>query len=156
MTQQKTQAIACAVFPKIRSKYTFNPLALILCAFFTNAFLSVFISNKLSKRTGEQLYEKEKNSVATGLASEVQFIEEEDGLYLEITLDEAFDGMKNPLITSEMLGMPRITEERFETPDGSAIVIDTDMLGNERSENPTAGPIETLKAGKNRIKVWNR
>jgi hypothetical protein len=105
---------------------------------------------------GVPVYEKEKNPVASALASEVKFIEEADGLYLEITLDEGFDGMKNPIITSEMLGMPRLVEERFENPDGTPIVIDSDMLGVKRAGNPKAGPIEALKAGKNRIKVWSR
>ena len=105
---------------------------------------------------GVPVYEKEKNPVASALASEVKFIEEADGLYLEITLDEGFDGMKNPIITSEMLGMPRLVEERFENPDGTPIEIDSDMLGVKRAGNPKAGPIEALKAGKNRIKVWSR
>jgi hypothetical protein len=105
---------------------------------------------------GVPVYEKEKNPVASALASEVKFIEEADGLYLEITLDEGFDGMKNSIITSEMLGMPRLVEECFENPDGTPIVIDSDMLGVKRAGNPKAGPIEALKAGKNRIKVWSR
>ena len=64
--------------------------------------------------------------------------------------------MKTDVITSEYLGMPRLTEERFENPDGSPICVSTDMLGNARGENPTAGPIEGLKAGKQRIKIWNK
>ena len=105
---------------------------------------------------GVPAYEKEKNAVCAELASEVNFIEEADGLYLEITLDEGFDGMQNPVVTTDMLGMPRLVEARFENPDGTPITIDTDMLGVKREGNPTAGPLQTLKAGKNRIKVWSR
>jgi hypothetical protein len=90
------------------------------------------------------------------VASEVKVVEEEDGLYLEITLDSAFETMATETITAEMLGMPRLTEECFENPDGSPVCINTDMLGNVRGTNPTAGPIEGLKAGKNRIKIWNK
>ena len=90
------------------------------------------------------------------MVSEVQVVEAEDGLYLEITLDEAFAGMVTETITTELLGMPRLVEERFENPDGSPVRVDTDMLGNVRGANPTAGPIEGLKAGKNRIKIWSK
>jgi hypothetical protein len=64
--------------------------------------------------------------------------------------------MATETITSDLLGMPRLVEECFENPDGSLVRVDTDMLGNARSANPTAGPIEGLKAGKNRIKIWNK
>ena len=50
--------------------------------------------------------------------------------------------------------MTRITEGRFERPDGSDLSIDKDLLGNVMKENVIAGPLQGLKAGKNRIKVW--
>ena len=33
------------------------------------------------------------------------------------------------VVTSDMLGVPRIVEERYEQPDGSDYVLDTDLLG---------------------------
>ena len=105
---------------------------------------------------GAPAYDREKGAVLSSVASGVQVVEEEDGLYLEITLDEAFDGMKTDVITSEYLGLPRLVEERFENPDGSPICVNTDMLGNARGEHPTAGPIEGLGAGKNRIKLRSK
>jgi len=105
---------------------------------------------------GAPAYENEKGAVLSEMASEVQILEEDDGLYLEITLDSAFDSMKTETVTTEMLGMPRLTEELYENPEGSPICVDTDMLGNIRGANPTAGPIEGLKAGKQRIKIWNK
>ena len=105
---------------------------------------------------GVEAYEKENGALLSTVASEVKVLEEEDGLYLAITLDEAFDAMTAKVIDSDLLGRPRLVEERFEKPDGSTVTVDTDMLGNVRSANPTAGPIESLKAGKNRIKIWNK
>ena len=105
---------------------------------------------------GAPAYENEKGAVLSDTASEVKIVEAEDGLYLEITLDEAFAGMATETVTSALLGMPRLVEERFENPDGSPVRVNTDMLGNVRGINPTAGPIEGLKAGKNRIKVWSK
>jgi hypothetical protein len=70
-----------------------------------------------------------------------------------MTLDEAFDGIKAEVITTEKLGMPRIVEALYENPDGSHIRITHDMLGTQRGKNPTAGPVEGLKSGKVRVKL---
>jgi tRNA (cytidine/uridine-2'-O-)-methyltransferase len=74
----------------------------------------------------------------------------------EILRQKNFEGMQTETVTTEMLGMPRLVEEHFENPDGSPVRVDADMLGNVRGTNPTAGPIEGLKAGKNRIKIWDK
>jgi hypothetical protein len=105
---------------------------------------------------GTQAFEFDKGSVLTATASEVKLLEEEDGVYLEITLDDAFDGINTATVTTEMLGMPRITEELFENPDGSPVTVDTDLLGNKRGACPKAGPIEALRAGKQKIKLLDK
>ena len=56
--------------------------------------------------------------------------------------------------TTEQLGMPRIVEERYENPDGSVIVFDTDIMGKKRNKNILSGPIAFLQDGKNRILIW--
>ena len=33
-------------------------------------------------------------------------------------------------------------------------VLDTDLVGNKRTDAPNAGPIEGLKEGHNRMKIW--
>ena len=48
---------------------------------------------------------------------------------------------KGKLITSETLGYAFEAEERFENPDGTDIVFDTDHYGNRRTKSPVAGPI---------------
>jgi hypothetical protein len=102
---------------------------------------------------GVSAYERDTTSIKTDLATEAVITEEEGGVYLEMTLDEAFDGIKAEVITTEKLGMPRIVEALYENPDGSHIRITHDMLGTQRGKNPTAGPIEGIKAGKVRVKV---
>ncbi|MCQ2496486.1 MAG: right-handed parallel beta-helix repeat-containing protein [Lachnospiraceae bacterium] len=44
------------------------------------------------------------------------------------------------IICSDTLGMAFEPEERFENPDGSDIIFDTDFYGNKRPETPVAGP----------------
>ncbi len=66
-------------------------------------------------------------------------LKEENGRYEVITnykdyLPEA------KMISSDQLGEAFEPEERFENPDGSSIVFDTDYYGKKRGEQVTAGP----------------
>lgn len=47
---------------------------------------------------------------------------------------------KGKMICSDTLGMAFEPEERFENPDGSDIIFDTDFYGNKRPDEPVAGP----------------
>ena len=47
---------------------------------------------------------------------------------------------KAEIITSDTLGMAFETEERFENPDGTDIIFDTDINGRKRLDKPVAGP----------------
>lgn len=96
-------------------------------------------------------YERECDAYCTDTESGARMIEEEDGLYLEMTLDEGFDSMNTSIVKTATLGMPRITEELYENPDGTPIVFDTDIFGNSRGQIPTAGAIEGLKSGRQKI-----
>lgn len=72
---------------------------------------------------------------------------------LKITLPEGISDKENMRITSEILGNPRITEAGYENPDGSPIVIDTDLQGKALPEHPQAGPIQGLKSGENTVNL---
>jgi hypothetical protein len=102
---------------------------------------------------GVPAYERDKNSVCTNSAANAKIIVEEDGIYLEMDIDACFHDVKTEIITTQKLGMPRITEALFENPDGTPITLDTDILGNKRSDSPTAGAIEGISAGRVRIKI---
>ena len=86
----------------------------------------------------------------------VQVIEEGSEVILEIELPEGMFGMETEQVTTQKLGITRLTEERYENPDGSSLVLDCDLTGAERGQCPTAGPLERLHAGKNRVVVWRR
>ena len=83
-------------------------------------------------------------------------MEEGGTVYLEITLPEGIFGVKTEVVTSEKLGMTRISEGRFETLEGRRLVIDRDLKGQLRGETPVPGPLEGLCAGKNRVAVWQK
>ena len=46
------------------------------------------------------------------------------------------------MISTEVLGMAFESEQKFENPDGSPIVFDSDYFGNHREVTPKAGPFE--------------
>jgi len=86
----------------------------------------------------------------------VKLIQKPDGWYLEINADNKWAvAQKRKLVTTELLGKAKIPDAPYENPDGSPLKIDTDYFGRKRNaDNPFPGPFETLKDGKQEIKVW--
>ena len=72
---------------------------------------------------------------------------------LTLNIPEEVANANCKAVDTERLGTPRITEARFENPDGTPIAIDTDIFGNTR-ERTIPGPFAKLMAGKNVICVW--
>lgn len=84
----------------------------------------------------------------------VKILEEGDEVFLEINVKEEMLALPTKIASTETLGTVRIVDAIFDDPDGSPITLDTDYLGERRAEKPVVGPIEGLKPGLNRIKVW--
>lgn len=103
---------------------------------------------------GAKAFEREEHCFLDDRDPEAALTEEGDSLFLEITLPEEMFEVKTETVTSEKLGMTRLSEARFEAPDGTALSLDHDMIGKRRGKNPVPGPLEELHAGKNRILIW--
>ncbi len=103
---------------------------------------------------GALAFEREDEKYMDECDAEVKLLDEADGVYLEINLPKGMFDLNGKVVTSKDLGMTRITEGRFERPDGKDLIIDKDLLGNVMDECVIAGPLQSLKAGKTRIKVW--
>lgn len=103
---------------------------------------------------GTGAYDKEKNNYLTDADPKIRIAEEADGTYLEIDVEEGVLNIPTEIISTEMLGMPRITEAPFDDSDGNSIVFNEDYFGNQRGSKPVSGPVENLRAGHNRIRVW--
>ena len=84
----------------------------------------------------------------------VKVVEDNGAVYLEIDLPEEALTLPTRLHSTQTLGTVRIADAVFENPDGSPLAIDVDLNGVKRAERPTVGPLEGLKAGFNRVKVW--
>ncbi|MDH7461737.1 right-handed parallel beta-helix repeat-containing protein [Chitinophagaceae bacterium 26-R-25] len=107
---------------------------------------------------------KQKSKIETGELNKQNFdaaakiIKEGDAVFLEISLDENWlTEQKRQLVTTQTLKPAILPNLPFENPDGSVLKIDTDYLGNKRNTaNPSPGPFEILKTGKQTIKVWTK
>jgi alpha-N-arabinofuranosidase len=104
---------------------------------------------------GAQPFKKERNEFIQEEDPSIRIVEEEDGVYLYITMGEYSKKGKTKMVTTKLLGKSVITRTPYQNYDGSPLIIDTDYFGNKRNlENPTPGPFEDLEQGRIMLKVW--
>jgi hypothetical protein len=122
---------------------------------YNGAKLPVWISSNIYYN-GTIPYKAETNYVEDAAFNpEVKLTEEGKNVYLQFTLGDSYFNQKNQLITTVLLGKAKMPSEAFENPDGSPLQIDSDYLGNKRSEsNPSSGPFENPGKGLIKLKVW--
>ena len=63
-----------------------------------------------------------------------------EGFVIKTNVYDYMPESQNRVITTDVLGMAFEPEQKFENPDGSPIVFDTDYYGKTRGETPLAGP----------------
>lgn len=111
--------------------------------------------NRNAYFNGAESFEREnEKAVADNFNPEIKIIEEGNEGYLSIELPEDFESLLGEIQSTKTLGRARIVDAEFENPDGSEVIVDKDLLGNQRAEKSVLGPITNLQAGKNYIKVW--
>lgn len=103
---------------------------------------------------GSLPFEGEKNNlVLPNFNPKVKIEEEADGVYLSFSV-QGLNSLQTTRVTTERLGKAKLPDQAYEQPDGNPIDIDTDYLGNKRADQPKPGPLESIKEGPVRIKVW--
>lgn len=102
---------------------------------------------------GAIAYEEEQEAVFDNINPEISIQKEGGELYLNLYVSETMLTECEGVITTDVLGMPRITEEQYESPDGTPISLEEDYCGNKRTDKIFAGPFADLKIGWNRIKI---
>lgn len=114
----------------------------------------VYINNN-AYFNGAEPFEREENKlVEKDFDPKLEIVEEGDEVYLSCELPDSFEEIKGEIHSTSTLERVRIVDAEFENPDGSEMVLDTDMLDNKKPEKGPLGPISLLKKGKNYIKVW--
>ncbi len=103
---------------------------------------------------GARAYAKETDAVTDAADPELKFESTDDGVYFEITLPDSVADKQIPVVAASDLHRVRMVDLDFEEPDGSPVEFRTDLVGNELDGDVIAGPITSLTAGHNRVKVW--
>ena len=101
---------------------------------------------------GAKAYMKEKTNLIDHSANVYVKLVEADGKYtLDTNVYEYLGEFKAGVIGSDILGYAFEPEERFENPDGSAIIFDSDYLGEHRGVAVIPGPFASEEAAKKRV-----
>lgn len=98
-------------------------------------------------------FDREQNGYQDTFNPEPRISSSKEEVFLEITIPEEMLKFFVTPVDTNRLGVPRITEARYENPDGSPLVIKVDFLGEEIGKEAVAGPLQNLKAGKNKIRL---
>ncbi len=103
----------------------------------------------------EQDATEQNAMIKEGFDASVNLTKQGQEMYLEIALDNDWLTQKRNLVTTETLTKAIIPNLPFENVDGSPVNIDIDFFGNSRNvNNPSPGPFEVTKSGKQSFKVW--
>ena len=123
---------------------------------YENAEYPMFVNGNVYLKNAHP-FRNEKNQLVIDYNPEIQLKIDEDEIFLTMNFDKQILKMENQQVTTELLGKAKVPDQRYENPDGSALVIDKDFFGNTRNKkNPTAGPFEKSDTGKISLKVWSK
>lgn len=105
---------------------------------------------------GADRFAQEKVFLESDNDPAVRVTEDCGKVWLEIELPEGNWRHGTETVSSETLGTVRIVGQRFEQPDGTSLRLDQDIAGAQRDAAPSAGPVENIRTGTNKILVWQR
>lgn len=101
---------------------------------------------------GAKAFQKEKNNqVEDKNKVTVELVENNGAYYLKTNVYSLLEEGINGIITSDILGCAFEPEQRFENPDGSSIIFDTDYSGGHRGTATIPGPFSSGKAAQEQI-----
>ena len=98
---------------------------------------------------GARAYEKEKhNLIDTESSVYVDLIEENGKYTLKTNVYELLGSFRDGIINTDTLGIAFEPEQRFENPDGTDIIFDSDYLGEHRGVSTVPGPFASQESAK--------
>jgi hypothetical protein len=103
---------------------------------------------------GAEPFEREENNLVSGHNPGIKITEKGNDVYLEIDLPEGFENLLGGVHSTQTLERVRLADAEYENPDGSDVIINTDLLGKVKDGDSVLGPISELKSGHNRVKIW--
>lgn len=115
---------------------------------------AVYAQGNVYGRGASAMKNEEALTAVDGLSADT-VLEADGSVVLNITVPAQVLQHNVENASTRTLGHTRIVEQLFENPDGTPIVFDKDMRGEQRAEKCVGGPLAELKAGGNRIVVWS-
>jgi hypothetical protein len=105
---------------------------------------------------GATPYEGETDAVVVHEPVSFSVVDDGAQVHLEVELPEPLAAALIAPVSSGDLPRVRLADADFEEPDGSSVVLHTDLLGNRKADGTAyaMGPLSTLSAGSARIRVW--
>lgn len=116
----------------------------------------VFINHNAYLNKAEHFNREESFIEDNSFDSKISITEDENEVYLNITLPDSLLEFKGDVHSTTSLPKVRLVDADFEKPDGNEVVIDSDLINDTRNEFALLGPIQNLKPGKNRISIWKK
>jgi hypothetical protein len=104
---------------------------------------------------GAKKFDGEKEFSTSEKNPDFKIVKEGNKTYVEFTADKNLLSAGAAVISTKDLGMTRISQARFDDPNGNDLVFDKDFLGSDRSAQNLPGPFAQLKEGVNKILVWD-
>lgn len=120
---------------------------------YANSELPVFVDGNVYIN-GVIPFQNEINNLIITFKTNLEVDKEKGKLHLNFNLDNSIKKIKTSLITTETLGEALVSKQKFESPEGKPIKIETDYFGKKRNKkNPTPGPFKNPEDGKIEIFV---
>jgi hypothetical protein len=100
------------------------------------------------------LYGDQSSIVKSEFISNVVFKTLPEGVDIHFLADRSPQRVRSPYIDFDFAGVYEITGQGLEDWKGNRYSVSTDILGAERNKkHPVAGPLESLKSGKNEVRL---
>ena len=94
---------------------------------------------------GAKAWENETDCFADETTNAYVSLTEKNGTYtLKTNLYNILGSYRDAIVDSDTLGCAFEPEQRFEDPDGSTIVFNTDFFGNHRGTSALPGPFAEI------------
>ncbi len=100
-------------------------------------------------------YKLEANNIRLkDFDADVQLKESNGKTVLQMVLPQEISKVDCPMVTTAFIGKTKISELKFENPDGTPVTVDTDFFGNRRDEKHIVpGSFTEIKQGLNEIVI---
>lgn len=116
---------------------------------------AVYINNNVYLKDAPA-FNREQNKLESAHDPKLKVYRDEQGLQVELDVIQPMLDLTFAALDTAALGETRLSACSFENPDGTPLIVDTDL--RDQIRNCAAchvGPLEGLTEGHNKIKIWD-